>query len=102
MENVEIDAYIALLKREDGGRAFLRIMRGFELTEAKQDFFYKLLQGARRTAVPGPGGMGSTLLPARHFLQEDRAPSVAAAVAEPAEREEQPDGTARALSGRGC
>jgi hypothetical protein len=54
---------------------------------------------ARREAL---GATTSTLLPASHFLQEDRAPAVAAAVAELAEREEQPDGTARALSGRGC
>jgi len=30
----ELRAYVALLKRGDGGRAFLRIMRGFERTEA--------------------------------------------------------------------
>ena len=30
----ELDAYVDLLKREDGGRAFLKIMRGFERTAA--------------------------------------------------------------------
>ncbi len=33
----ELRAYVALLKREDGGAAFLRIMRGFERTEAFQE-----------------------------------------------------------------
>jgi pimeloyl-ACP methyl ester carboxylesterase len=112
MENVEIDAYIALLKREDGGRAFLRIMRGFELTEAKQAFYYKglgarqypaqvvwgqldpALGEKRRLAVQEALGVETaTLLPARHFVPEDQAPAVAAAVAELAERQEQPGGT---------
>ena len=38
----ELRAYVALLKREDGGRAFLRIMRGFERTAA----FEKRILGA--------------------------------------------------------
>lgn len=32
----ELDAYVDLLKREDGGRAFLKVIRGFERTPAKQ------------------------------------------------------------------
>ena len=35
----ELDAYVDLLKREDGGRAFLKIMRGFERTRAKRDLY---------------------------------------------------------------
>src|SRR5262249_55583825 len=35
----ELDAYVDLLKREDGGRAFLEIMRGFERTAAKQRLY---------------------------------------------------------------
>jgi hypothetical protein len=31
----ELDAYLVLLRRTDNGRAFLKIMRGFELTQAK-------------------------------------------------------------------
>ena len=34
----QVLAYYELLKRGDGGRAFLRIMRGFELTEAREVF----------------------------------------------------------------
>ena len=37
----EVYAYYYLLKRADGGRAFLRIMRGFELTEEKQRFLWE-------------------------------------------------------------
>jgi haloalkane dehalogenase len=100
MASAEIDAYIALLKREDGGRAFLRIMRGFELTSAKQDFFYEglasrpypaqVVWGAkdpalgeqRRLAVQDALGVETpVLLPARHFLPEDQAPAIAAAIA---------------------
>ena len=97
----EIDAYLTLLKREDGGRAFLRIMRGFELSAQKQQFFRdgfaarppyltqvvwgehdRMLTGVRRQAVVDVLGAGEPLLlPARHFLQEDRAPELVAAVA---------------------
>ena len=35
----EVYAHHALLRRGDRGRAFLRIMRGFELTAAKERFF---------------------------------------------------------------
>src|SRR5258707_7873662 len=37
----EVYAYYYLLKRVDRGRAFLRIMRGFELTEEKQRFLWE-------------------------------------------------------------
>ncbi len=99
MDSSEIDAYFALLKREDGGRAFLRIMRGFELTEAKQAFFYKGLRSRpypaqvvwgqydpalgenRRRAVQDALGVESaTQLRARHFLPEEQSPAIAAAV----------------------
>jgi haloalkane dehalogenase len=96
----EVDAYVALMKRGDGGRAFLRIMRGFELTQAKQALFYeglgsrpypaqvvwgrndRMLGDERRRAVQHALGIETPiLLPARHFLQEDQAPAVAEAVA---------------------
>ena len=100
MTAAEIDAYVALLKRCDGGRAFLRIMRGFELTKAKRRFLSDGLAGlkvpaqvvwgrddpalgeARRLAVQQALGVEDPiLLPARHFLQEDQAPAIAEAVA---------------------
>jgi haloalkane dehalogenase len=95
----EVGAYYDLLKREDGGRAFLRIMRGFELTEEKQRFLWDglaqrpypaqvvwgerdpALGPKRREAVQRALGVEQpTLLPAKHFLQEDQAPAVAEAV----------------------
>jgi pimeloyl-ACP methyl ester carboxylesterase len=97
----ELDAYLELLKRTDGGRAFLSIMRGFERTASKQ----KLYEGAVR-GVPYPvqvvwGADDPALklstqgerarriaevekvhaLPAKHFLQEDQAPAVADRIA---------------------
>jgi haloalkane dehalogenase len=96
----EVDAYYELLKREDGGRAFLRIMRGYEQTEEKQDLLWDglakrpypahvvwgendpALGTKRRVAVQDAlAVLDPTLLPARHFLQEEQAPAVAAAIA---------------------
>ena len=47
--SAELDSWVDLLKRGDGGRAFLRIMRGFERTRAKR----QLYAGALRD-VPYP------------------------------------------------
>lgn len=97
----EIYAYRELLRREDGGRAFLKIMRGFELTAAKDRFLReglarreypaRIVWGERDTAL-GPEQLRLTqqvlgiddpvLLPAKHFLQEDQAPAVGAAIAD--------------------
>lgn len=96
----EIDAHQALLKRGDGGRAFLRIMRGFELTPEKERFFFeglsdrpypaqvvwgrddRMLSGERREAVMRALGVDeATMLPAKHFPQEDQPAAVADAVA---------------------
>jgi haloalkane dehalogenase len=96
----EVHAYRELLKRDDGGHAFLRIMRGFELTRQKQDFLW---DGLARRTYPAQVVWGSRdpaltetyrlivqevlrvddpiLLPAKHFLQEDQAPAVAGAIA---------------------
>src|SRR3954451_24118694 len=97
----EVYAYVDLLKREDGGRAFLRIMRGFERTPAKQERYFGALRdvpypvqvvwGARAPALP-MAGQGEAArraaglerihaLPAKHFLQEDQAPAIAYRVA---------------------
>jgi haloalkane dehalogenase len=95
----EVYAYYDLLTRTDGGRAFLRIMRGFELTEAKQRFLWdglaerryptQIVWGERDPAL----GLEQLrvaqrvldigdpiLLPAKHFLQEDQATAVAHAI----------------------
>jgi len=87
----DVQAYYVLLKRNDGGRAFLKIMRGFELTEEKDRF---LASGLAERSYPTRliwgkddpalgldhlarvqrvlGIEDATLLPARHFLQEDQ------------------------------
>jgi haloalkane dehalogenase len=74
-------------------------MRGFELTQAKQNFFYaglrsrpypaqvvwgqfdRMLTDDRRHAVQDALALDTAvLLPARHFLQEDKAPAIATAI----------------------
>jgi haloalkane dehalogenase len=103
----EAYAYYELLKREDGGRAFLKIMRGFQLTEEKQRLLWDGLAPERRAfpaqVVWGTGdpALGEKrrlavqralgiddpiLLPAKHFLQEDQAPAIAGAIAAIAKR----------------
>lgn len=99
VDRAEVNAYCDLLKRGDSGRAFLRIMRGFELTQEKQDFY---VQGLARRKYPAQvvwagrdPALGhdrraavqralkldtAVVLPAKHFLQEDQAPAIADAV----------------------
>lgn len=101
MSTAEIDAYVDLLKRGDGGRAFLRIMRGFERTAAKQALYMRVVADERyprqvvwgaddpalRVGVHGEAarraaGVDEVVgLPAKHFLQEDQAPALAERVA---------------------
>ncbi|GAC1524687.1 MAG: alpha/beta hydrolase [Thermoleophilaceae bacterium] len=97
----EIDAYFDLLKREDGGRAFLKIMRGFERTEKKRRLYEGVVRDDRYPVriVWGKDDPGLTLavhgeqmrratgleihtVPAKHFLQEDQAPAIAEHVAQ--------------------
>jgi haloalkane dehalogenase len=97
----ELDAYVDLLRREDGGRAFLKIMRSFERTPEKQRLYestvrdvpypvqvvwgaqdpaLKLsLQGKQALRITGVGELHK--LPAKHFLQEDQAAPLAALIA---------------------
>lgn len=106
VSSAELNAYVDLLKRDDGGSAFLQIMRGFERTAAKQALYRGVLAderypvgvlwGARDPALK-PGVHGEIArqaagldrldtVPARHFLQEDQAPAVAAHIAATAAR----------------
>ncbi|MFL5896552.1 MAG: alpha/beta fold hydrolase [Thermoleophilaceae bacterium] len=98
----ELGAYAALVRRADGGRAFLKIMRSFELTRAKQELYTAALRDHRYAVqiVWGADDPVLTLakhgeqaraaagldeihaLPAKHFLQEDQAPAIADRVAE--------------------
>lgn len=99
--NEELDAYVDLLREGDGGRAFLRIMRGFERTPEKQALYHRVLGdgpysvqivwGAEDPALKLAGhGERARLaagldevhtVAAKHFLQEDEAPPVAEHIA---------------------
>ncbi len=101
MAKEEIDAYVDLLKRGDRGRAFLKIMRGFERTAEKQALYVSALHevpypvqvvwGAKDPALSrakhgeaarAAAGLDEIhALPAKHFLQEDQAPAIADRVA---------------------
>ena len=96
----EVYAHIALLRLRDRGRAFLKVMRGFELTEEKERFYFdglgarsfpaRLVWGERDKALAGQfepcqralGLEDAILLPAKHFLQEDHASEVGQAIAD--------------------
>jgi haloalkane dehalogenase len=97
----QVYAHYHLLKRVDRGRAFLRIMRGFELAESKQRHLWdglakrsypaRIVWGERdpaigmdqmRLAQEALGVSEPILLPAKHFLQEDHATAVAQAIAD--------------------
>jgi pimeloyl-ACP methyl ester carboxylesterase len=101
MTTAEIYAYRELLMRADSGAAFLKIMRGFELTEAKDRMLADGLAGRTYPARiiwgkddPALGldhmervrrvlGVDDPLLlPAKHFLQEDQADAIAYAIAD--------------------
>jgi haloalkane dehalogenase len=95
----EVDAHIALLHRDGGGSTFRKIVRGFELTEEKERFFVDGLREAgwpatilwadrdpalgedRRRAFEDVLGIEASVVSAKHFLQEDRAPAVVDAIA---------------------
>lgn len=96
----ELACWPPLLFGDDGGRAFLRIMRGFELTAEKQQRYLdavhrtpypvQIVWGARDTMLPwrrhGVQAQRAAelqdpiLLPAKHFLQEDCPGEIAAAI----------------------
>jgi len=97
----ELDAYVDPLREGDGGRAFLQIMRGFERTPEKRRLYAGVLRDARyprqivwgaddpalKLATEGEAAKRAAgvdeihALPAKHFLQEDQAPAIAARVA---------------------
>jgi haloalkane dehalogenase len=95
----EVDAHLALLHRDGGGRSFRQIVRGFELTDEKEHLYMEGLRTVewpasilwadrdpalgedRRRAFENVLGIDAEVISAKHFLQEDRAPAVADAVA---------------------
>jgi pimeloyl-ACP methyl ester carboxylesterase len=102
----EISCYVPLLLGDDSGRAFLKIMRGFELTAEKQRLYLSALRNPpypvqivwgvrdpalswRRYGVQAQLAAGldhAELLSAKHFLQEDCPEEIADAVHQLARR----------------
>lgn len=98
----ELDAYLDLLKREDGGRAFLKIMKGFETTREKRDLYAKVVRDVPypvqvvwgrddpalrvdtygETARRAAGLDSIATLPGKHFFQEDQPSAIAEKVAD--------------------
>ncbi|MFZ1162554.1 alpha/beta fold hydrolase [Mycobacterium sp.] len=96
----EIACYVPLLLGNDGGRAFLQIMRGFEATADKQHLYLAALRDRRypaqvvwgvrdrmlswrRYGVQAQLAAGlddALLLPGKHFVQEDCPEEIADAV----------------------
>lgn len=97
----ELNAYVDLLTREDGGRAFLRIMRSFERTPEAERRYAAVLCDDRypvqiiwgeddpALSVDHHGEQARILaglteihrLPGKHFFQEEQAPAIAALIA---------------------
>jgi haloalkane dehalogenase len=100
----EIDAHLELLRLGDGGRAFQQIVRSFEPTQEKQEFYVAGLRAAdwpatilwadrdpalgedQRRAFEDVLGIEAKVISAKHFLQEDRAPAVVETITEVAGR----------------
>jgi pimeloyl-ACP methyl ester carboxylesterase len=100
VSSAEIACYVPLLLGDDGGRAFLQIMRGFEATADKQRHYLAALRGkpypaqvvwgVRDPALPwrrygvqaqlAAGLDDAILLPGKHFVQEDCPEEIADAV----------------------
>jgi pimeloyl-ACP methyl ester carboxylesterase len=96
----EVDAHIELIRLGDGGRALQRIIRGFEPTADKERLYLdtladagwpaRIVWGERDPALGADDrrpieralGVETTLLPAKHFVQEDQAAAVAETIAE--------------------
>ncbi|MGL4307222.1 MAG: alpha/beta fold hydrolase [Mycobacteriaceae bacterium] len=100
VSNAELAAHLLLLKRTDGGQAFLKIMRNFETTHTKQELYCNIVAdptrprqvlwgvhdqalkvGIHGAEIARIAGTSLVELPGRHFIQEDNATAIATAVA---------------------
>jgi pimeloyl-ACP methyl ester carboxylesterase len=106
VSTAELGAYLALLKGEDRGRAFLQVSRSAQATADKQQKYravvgsaaypVQVVWGAQGPAMPartyGERARAAAGLPAidripgKHFPQEDQAPAIAARIAAIASR----------------
>jgi len=107
VSKAELNAYLALIKGPDRGRAFLQIMRSTERTPGKQaayraavhDVPYPVqavwaaddpamtlaVYGEKARAAAGLAGLH--VVPGKHFPQEDQAPAIAQKITELALRQ---------------
>ncbi|HEY4996898.1 MAG TPA: alpha/beta fold hydrolase [Solirubrobacteraceae bacterium] len=97
----ELGAYLELMRGDDGGRAFLKIMRSTERTPEKQALYRRVVSDPRYRVQVVWGAADPALklgtygeqariacglerihtIPAKHFPQEDQAGAIAAHVA---------------------
>ena len=110
VSKAELNAYLALIKGPDHGRAFLQIMRSTERTPDKQTRYRAAVRGVpypvqalwaaddptMTLAVYGEKARAAATLPTmptipgKHFPQEDQAPAIARKIAELVEQTELP------------
>ena len=101
LSKAELAAYLDLMRGEDRGRAFLKIMRSTERTPEKEALYRSTVRGvpypvqvvwaaddpALKLSVYGERARAATgltaihTIPGKHFLQEDQAPAIADHVA---------------------
>jgi haloalkane dehalogenase len=118
--SAELDAWLELLRRDDGGRACLRMAVGLERTRAKSDLYREALRSLRapvqiiwgvadpvlRVDVHGEEARAATgaplhRLPGKHFLQEDCFEAIGEHVARLAATASAPGVGARSQQRRG-
>jgi haloalkane dehalogenase len=101
VSKADLNTYLALMKGDDQGRAFLRVARSAETTAAKQELYRRVVRSpsypvqviwavqdpAMPIATYGEKARAAAALsaidriPGKHFPQEDQAPAIAARIA---------------------
>jgi haloalkane dehalogenase len=101
VSKAELNTYLALMKGDDRGRAFLKVSRSAQTTPGKQELYRRVLKNrsypvqviwavhdpAMPVATYGEKARAAAGLPAidripgKHFPQEDQAPAIAARIA---------------------
>jgi pimeloyl-ACP methyl ester carboxylesterase len=106
----ELDVYLRLMKGDDGGRAFLRVIRSAPTTVDRQERYRAVVGGTRpvqivwagddpamplvtygRQALAATGLDTMTILPGKHFPQEDQSPALAHHIARFVRAQSRPD-----------
>lgn len=102
----EIYAYVDLLKRDDGGKAFLKIMRNFQKSEEFRRLCYQAVEGVNYpiqaiwgaedpaldyehygNEIKQAANLGTVhKLDSRHFLQEEKPEEIAQLIVEQSKR----------------